>query len=157
MVVAHDLLNRGVGRGLRCHVEFNRSQINIVLLRELRRRFHLRSIAPVGVAHACIDSVAGLREGIGGQTAKAARRSSDYDYLLHDWLLLYLVSRVSLQRSELPSVGEPTVSTQYLRVHPSTIWTCQKGNDAGDIFRLSQAFQRWQLAQFRDLFFALAL
>jgi hypothetical protein len=27
--------------------------------------------------------VAGLREGIGGQTAKAARSSSDYDYLLH--------------------------------------------------------------------------
>jgi len=45
-VVAHDLLDRGVGRGLRCHVEFNRPQINIVLLRELRRGFNVRSIAP---------------------------------------------------------------------------------------------------------------
>src|SRR5438876_7188961 len=35
-------------------------------------------------AYTRIDSVAGLREGIGGQTAKAARRSGDYDYLLHD-------------------------------------------------------------------------
>ncbi len=152
-----NLADRRFDGPFRRHVQFNRTQVNLIVVRKLFHVRSLRRVATGSIPHRGVDSVAGLREGIGGQTAKATRSSGDYDYLLHDWLLLYLVSRVSLQRSELPSVGEATVSTQYLRVHPSTIWTCQKGNDAGDIFRLSQAFQRWQLAQFRDLFFALAL
>jgi len=77
-VVAHDPLKRGVGRGLRCQ-----RRVQIVRRSTLSPSRHFAAasrvdIAPVGVAHACIDSVAGLREGIGGQTAKAARSSGDY-------------------------------------------------------------------------------
>src|SRR5258707_9817729 len=72
----------------RRHVQFNGTQVNLIVVRKLFYVRSLRRVAAGGIPHRGVDSVAGLREGIGGQTAKATRHSSDYDYLLHDWLLL---------------------------------------------------------------------
>jgi len=49
-------------------------KFNLIVVRKL---FHVRSLRRVptgGIPHRGVDSVAGLREGIGGQTAKAARK-----------------------------------------------------------------------------------
>ena len=136
----NNLADRRFDGLFRRHVQFNGTQVNLIVVRKLFHVRNLRRVAAGGIPHRGVDSVAGLREGIGGQTAKAARSSSDYDYLFMTDFSFYLVSRVSLQGSELYSVGKPTVSTQYLRVHPSAVWTCQKGNHSGDVFRLCQTF-----------------
>ena len=43
-------------------------------------------------------------------------------------------------------LGEPTVSTQNLRVHPTPIWSGQEGANVGNVVWLSQAFQRRRFA-----------
>ena len=79
-----NLADRRFDGFLRRHVQFNGAHVNLIVVRKLFHVRNLRCVAAGGIPHRGVDSVAGLREGIGGQTAKAARSSSDYDYLLHD-------------------------------------------------------------------------
>jgi hypothetical protein len=80
-----NLADRRFDGFLRRHVQFNGTQVNLIVVRKLFHVRNLRRVAAGGIPHRGVDSVAGLREGIGGQTAKAARSSSDYDYLFHDY------------------------------------------------------------------------
>jgi len=78
-----NLADRRFDGFLRRHVQFNGTQVNLIVVRKLFHVRNLRRVATGGIPHRGVDSVAGLREGMGGQTAKAARSSGDYDYLLH--------------------------------------------------------------------------
>ena len=51
---------------------------------------------------------------------------------------------------------ETAVGAQDLGVYPSTIGTCEEGDDSGNVFGLAEAFERRQLAHLRDLFVAFA-
>src|SRR5439155_1306148 len=57
-VLGNDLLDGCVTRFLRRNVQFDGTQVDIVILGELFRLFDLWRITAPGLAHACIDSVA---------------------------------------------------------------------------------------------------
>jgi len=67
-----NLADRRFDGFLRRHVQFNGTQVNVIVVRKLFHVRNLRRVAAGGIPHRGVDSMAGLREGIGGQTAKAA-------------------------------------------------------------------------------------
>ena len=77
-----DLLDRGVGRWLRLHVELDGAQIDAVACRGRGHLGGIRRVAAGDVAHRGVDGVAGLGERFGGQAAEAAGSAGDEDDLL---------------------------------------------------------------------------
>jgi hypothetical protein len=78
-----NLADRRFDRLLRRHVQFNGAQVERIVVRKLFHVRDLRRVAADSVPHGGVDRVASLREGIGGQTAKAARSSGNYNCFFH--------------------------------------------------------------------------
>jgi len=79
-----DLRNRDVGRVLRIDIEFKRAQIYLVVARKFLDVRDDSRVAAGGLTHRRVYRVAGFRERVGGQPAKAAGRTGDDDNLFHD-------------------------------------------------------------------------
>src|ERR1700756_330713 len=83
-VLDHDTLYRCIHRFLRSNIQFDGTEINLILCRELLCGFDLWHISASSFAHAGVHDVSSLRQFVSGQLAEAARCSCDHDYLLHD-------------------------------------------------------------------------
>src|ERR1700733_12627295 len=77
-----DLFDGRVGRGLGLHIELDGAEVDAVARRYLSHLGGVLGVAPCNVAHRGVDGVPDLCQGLGGQTAKAARSAGDEDHLL---------------------------------------------------------------------------
>jgi hypothetical protein len=77
-----NLFDGRVGRGLGLHIELDGAEVDAVARRHLSHLGDALGVAPCDVAHRGVDGVPDLCQGLGGQTAKAARSAGDEDDLL---------------------------------------------------------------------------
>jgi hypothetical protein len=83
-LLGHDLADGRIGRLLRADIEFDGTQIDVVIAGVFFDIGGLGGVAAGGAAHRRVNSVARLGQGVGGQPAKAAGRAGDDDDLFHD-------------------------------------------------------------------------
>ena len=83
-LLGDDLGDRGVGGALRTDVEFDGTQIDIVVFGEFLDVGDLGRIAALDVTHRRVDRVTRFGQRVGGQPPEATGRTGDDDNLFHD-------------------------------------------------------------------------
>ena len=63
----------------------------------------------------------------------------------------YELRRLTKGKDRPKRSGKASIGAQYLRVDPSAIRSGQEGHYAGDVFRLTQSFERRHFSKFFDL------
>jgi hypothetical protein len=119
-VLGNDLLYGCVTRFLRRNVQFDGTQVDIVILGELFRLFDLWRITAPGLAHACIDSVAFAK-------ARAVKAPNPLEapvmmmiFFMLNFSFWFEFSDATKSRFEKGS-GEAAIGTQHLRVYPAAV------------------------------------
>ena len=83
-IVRDDLVDAGLHRCLRLHVELDGAQIDAVRLCIGRDFGHPRRIAPLGFTHRSVNGMARLGQSLGTEQSEAARCAGYQNDLFHE-------------------------------------------------------------------------